>query len=88
MAHTIQCSAIRFDEDLDDRVERADSDDIDDRIERDDSNDNARRDLGGIVECTEQCTKWQMCRVKCLFSFFCKCNQPSGCDCSKFIWEH
>ena len=45
-----------------------------------------RNAKGGIdLACTAKCFEWWKCRISCLF--FCKCDKPSGCDCSQFAWE-
>lgn len=71
MVHYIQAAAV-------DPTTTASDDDFNDLLVR-----NAK---GGIdLGCTTSCTKWWACRVKCFF--FCKCDRPVNCDCSKFGWE-
>jgi hypothetical protein len=51
------------------------------------NNDDYVLDAKGGIDwvCTARCAVWWKCRIQGWFIK--KCDQPSGCDCSKFAWE-
>lgn len=51
------------------------------------NSDEVQRLMRGDIDpvCTAQCYQWWRCRITGLFTK--KCQEPEGCDCSKFAWE-
>ena len=51
------------------------------------NSDEVQRFMRGDIDpvCTAKCYQWWRCRIGGLFTK--KCDEPSGCDCSKFAWE-